>query len=68
MSINWPEFADQDAKYPNFIEKFLRAQIHESQVTLVGELDLTSPTNYGNTQWSLAELALTQIHSNESFI
>ena len=57
MAISWPEFADQDAKNPKFIEKFLRAQIHESQVTLLGELDLTSPTNYGNTQWSLAELA-----------
>lgn len=57
MSINWPADADQDAKNPKFIEKFLRAQINESQVTLVGELDLTSPTNYGNTRWSLAEIA-----------
>lgn len=57
MSINWPADADQDAKNPKFIEKFLRAQISESQVTLVGELDLTSPSHYGNTQWSLAEIA-----------
>jgi len=57
MAINWPDFADQDAKNPKFIEKFLRAQIIESQVTLVGELDLTSPTNYGGTGWSLSDIA-----------
>lgn len=55
--ITWPDTADQDSKNPKFIEKFLRDQILNSQITLVGELDLTTPTHYGGTGWSLAALA-----------
>lgn len=55
--ITWPEGADQDAKNPILIEKFLERVIDESQVTLLGELDLDSNAMYGGTTWTYAELA-----------
>lgn len=57
MAISWPEYADSDSKNPRYLEKFLRDQIQKSQITLIGELDLTAPTNYGGTGWSMAQIA-----------
>jgi hypothetical protein len=55
--ITWPEAADQDARNPILIERFLQRIIDESQVTLLGELDLDSNSMYGGTSWTYSELA-----------
>lgn len=55
--IAWPDTADQEVKNPVYIEKFLYQQISDSQVTLLGEIDLDAITNYGAAGWSLRELA-----------
>lgn len=57
MSISWPGVDDDSVKHPFAIEKFLKETIQNSQVTLLGELDLNIPVNYGGTDWSLAQLA-----------
>ena len=53
----WPANAPSGSMQPQEIEKYLRQTIENSQVTLVGELELSTPTDYANINWSLLELA-----------
>ena len=56
-NIVWPETAPGIMGNPREIEKFLKNEILSRQITLIGELDLTSPTSYAGVDWSLFELA-----------
>ncbi len=53
----WPLDAPQGSMQPDDIEKFLRSRIVDSQVSLVGELELNSPSEYAGINWTLLELA-----------
>ena len=55
--MNWPESADASLANLASIEEFLRDQIQEAHVTLLGELDLNAATDYAGLGWSMAKLA-----------
>jgi len=55
--MEWPASADQDQCNPILIERFMEKRIKESQVTLLGEIDLDSIQSHGNANWSLRQLA-----------
>lgn len=55
--ISWPSSADSDKSNPMTVELNLRRVIQEAQVSLLGELDLDSPSSWANTNWSLSQLA-----------
>lgn len=57
MTIEWPAWADVESRNPTYIENFLSSEIKNNQVTLIGELDLVEPTEYGGASWSLLQLA-----------
>lgn len=55
--MEWPSVADQDQCNPILIERFMEKRIRDSQVTLLGEIDLDSIQSHGNANWSLRQLA-----------
>jgi hypothetical protein len=55
--VDWIGHDDGQFKNPRYIEAFLNEKIHSAQVTLLGEIDLSEPANYGGNDWSLSELA-----------
>ena len=55
--MNWPETADASSGNLAAIEEFLREQILDAHVTLLGEIDLSISTKYAGIDWSMAELA-----------
>lgn len=55
--ISWPSSADPDKSNPMTVELNLRKVIKDAQVSLLGELDLDSPSSWANTNWSLSQLA-----------
>ena len=55
--MEWPATADQDQCNPILIERFMEKRIRDSQVTLLGEIDLDSIQSHGNANWSLRQLA-----------
>lgn len=57
MTIEWAGVDDDTVKNPRAIESFFKETIKSSQVTLLGEIDLNTPVNYGGTNWSLSELS-----------
>lgn len=57
VTIEWTGIDDDSIKNPRAIETFFKETIKSSQVTLLGEIDLNTPVNYGGTNWSLAELS-----------
>ena len=60
----WPDTAPIEKGNPQEIEIFLKGEIIKSQVTLIGELDLASPTPYAGVGWSLFELADYLVNKN----
>jgi len=54
---NWPSCGDPQMSNPMTVELHLRKVIKEAQVSLLGELDLDSPTSWAGTNWSLSQLA-----------
>ena len=61
--MNWPSDAGISASEPEEIENYLRSVIRDSHVSLIGEIDLTTPTDYAGIGWSLLELANYQMES-----
>ena len=55
--MEWPASAVQDQCNPILIERFMEKRIKESQVTLLGEVDLDSIQSHGGANWSLRQLA-----------
>ena len=55
--MEWPATADPDQCNPILIERFMEKRIRDSQVTLLGEIDLDSIQSHGNANWSLRQLA-----------
>jgi hypothetical protein len=55
--VDWIGHDDGQSKNPRHIEAFLSEKIQSAQVTLLGEIDLSEPANYGGNDWSLSELA-----------
>ena len=55
--MEWPASAEQDQCNPILIERFMEKRIRDSQVTLLGEIDLDSIQSHGNANWSLRQLA-----------
>lgn len=55
--MDWPETADASSGNLVAIEEFLREQILDAHVTLLGEIDLSIATDYAGVDWSMAELA-----------
>ena len=55
--ILWPAHAEQDKRNPILIEKELSRVIRQSQVTLLGEIDLDAQHSYAGADFSLRELA-----------
>lgn len=55
--ILWPAHAEQDKRNPILIEKELSRVIRQSQVTLLGEIDLDAKHSYAGANFSLRELA-----------
>lgn len=55
--ILWPEYAEQDKRNVILIEQELCRIIHQSQVTLLGEIDLDAQQSYAAANFSLRELA-----------
>jgi hypothetical protein len=60
----WPESAPPELGNPLRIEAFLKDEIKRTQVTLIGELDLVTPTPYAGVEWSLFELASYLVNKN----
>ena len=55
--ILWPEHAEQDKRNAFLIEQELSRVIRQSQVTLLGEIDLDAKQPYAGANFSLRELA-----------
>ena len=55
--ILWPEHAEQDKRNAILIEQELSRVILQSQVTLLGEIDLDAIHSYAGANFSLRELA-----------
>ena len=55
--IIWPEHAEQDKRNAFLIEQELSRVIRQSQVTLLGEIDLDAKQPYAGANFSLRELA-----------
>lgn len=53
----WPENAIEEYRNPMLIEQFIVHRVQDSQVTLLGEIDFDFVEDYGNTHWSLRQLA-----------
>ena len=56
--ILWPEHAEQDKRNAILIEQELSRIIRQSQVTLLGEIDLDAKQYYAGANFSLRELAV----------
>jgi len=56
--ILWPEHAEQDKRNAILIEQELSRIIRQSQVTLLGEIDLDAKQSYAGANFSLRELAV----------
>jgi hypothetical protein len=56
--ILWPEHAEQDKRNAILIEQELSRIIRQSQVTLLGEIDLDAKQPYAGANFSLRELAV----------
>jgi hypothetical protein len=61
MKLVWPNEKTAVYGLPLRIEKFLADIIRSQRITLIGELDLATPVEYGDVNWSLFELAKFQI-------
>lgn len=59
--MQWPVGANPALNNPIEIENFLRATIRNSHVSLIGEIDLASPTDYASIGWSLLDFANYQM-------
>jgi hypothetical protein len=57
MLIPWPAHAEQDKRNAILIEQELSRVIRQSQVTLLGEIDLDARQSYAGANFSLRELA-----------
>ncbi len=55
--ILWPEHAEQDKRNAILIEQELSRVIRQSQVTLLGEIDLDAKQSYAGANFSLRDLA-----------
>ena len=68
--MDWPETADASSGNLVAIEEFLREQILDAHVTLLGEIDLSISTDYAGVDWSMAQLAnfgFSKFRSRASF-
>ena len=52
--MDWPETADASSGNLVAVEEFLREQILDAHVTLLGEIDLSIATDYAGVDWSMA--------------
>jgi len=59
----WPNSDPVGYSTPKSIEGYLKSIIRSEEVSLLGEIDLTTPRDYAGINWSLLELANHQIDS-----
>ena len=57
----WPDSDPYGKSEPNEIETYLKIILSRNQVSLLGEIDLQTPTDYADTNWSLLDLANYQL-------
>ena len=57
----WPDSDPYGKSVPNEIETYLKIILSRNQVSLLGEIDLQTPTEYADINWSLLDLANFQL-------
>ena len=61
----WPDTDPVGYSEASSIEVFLKSEIRREQPSLLGQMDLTTPRNYGGIGWSLLQLASYLIERRE---